>query len=73
MNADTEIYLIWFLFITIIIMILTFFFLLLVKVGDRVAQLIVETIVTPEVTVVEELDTTVRGAGGFGSTGGFAN
>lgn len=28
-------------------------------------------IYTPEVVVVEELEETVRGAGGFGSTGGF--
>ncbi|CDO57344.1 hypothetical protein DV451_000053 [Geotrichum candidum] len=44
-----------------------------VNIGDRVAQLIIETIVTPEVAVVEELDATVRGAGGFGSTGGFTS
>lgn len=37
--------------------------------GDRVAQLIVEVIRTPEVCVVANLDETVRGAGGFGSTG----
>ncbi|KAK1407497.1 hypothetical protein QVD17_39113 [Tagetes erecta] len=40
-----------------------------VKVGDRIAQLIVEKIVTPEVVEVDDLDATVRGAGGFGSTG----
>ncbi len=40
-----------------------------VKRGDRVAQLILERIVTPEVQEVEELDDTQRGAGGFGSTG----
>ncbi|PLB41465.1 deoxyuridine 5'-triphosphate nucleotidohydrolase [Aspergillus candidus] len=40
-----------------------------VQEGDRVAQLIVERIYTPEVTVVEELEESVRGAGGFGSTG----
>ncbi|OIW02617.1 hypothetical protein TanjilG_24068 [Lupinus angustifolius] len=40
-----------------------------VKVGDRVAQLIIERIVTPDVVEVEDLDSTVRGAGGFGSTG----
>ncbi|XP_076893294.1 deoxyuridine 5'-triphosphate nucleotidohydrolase-like [Bidens hawaiensis] len=40
-----------------------------VKVGDRVAQLIVEKIITPEVVEVDDLDATVRGAGGFGSTG----
>ncbi|KAK1389343.1 Deoxyuridine 5'-triphosphate nucleotidohydrolase [Heracleum sosnowskyi] len=40
-----------------------------VKAGDRIAQLIIEQIVTPEVTEVDDLDLTVRGAGGFGSTG----
>ena len=37
--------------------------------GDRIAQLILERIVTPEVEEVQELDVTVRGAGGYGSTG----
>lgn len=40
-----------------------------VKRGDRVAQLILEVIQTPEVEEVAELPTTVRGAGGYGSTG----
>ena len=40
-----------------------------VKVGDRIAQLILERIVTPEVEAVQELSSTVRGAGGYGSTG----
>ncbi|RWR93859.1 deoxyuridine 5'-triphosphate nucleotidohydrolase [Cinnamomum micranthum f. kanehirae] len=40
-----------------------------VKPGDRIAQLILEKIVTPEVLEVDDLDSTVRGAGGFGSTG----
>ncbi|KAH7848648.1 hypothetical protein Vadar_005639 [Vaccinium darrowii] len=40
-----------------------------VKAGDRVAQLIIEVIMKPEVVEVEDLDSTVRGAGGFGSTG----
>ncbi|KAK4257072.1 hypothetical protein QN277_006709 [Acacia crassicarpa] len=40
-----------------------------VKVGDRIAQLIIERIVTPEVEEVEDLDSTARGEGGFGSTG----
>ncbi|PTU23399.1 hypothetical protein P175DRAFT_0499954 [Aspergillus ochraceoroseus IBT 24754] len=40
-----------------------------VKEGDRIAQLILERIYTPEVVVVEELAESVRGAGGFGSTG----
>ena len=41
-----------------------------VKVGDRVAQLILEKIVEDaEVVVVESLEESARGAGGFGSTG----
>lgn len=42
-----------------------------IKPGDRIAQLILERIETPEVDIVESLDDTVRGGGGFGSTGGF--
>ena len=42
-----------------------------VKIGDRIAQLIVERVVMPDVVVVDQLEDTVRGAGGFGSTGGF--
>ncbi|XDG06873.1 hypothetical protein ABKA04_006488 [Annulohypoxylon sp. FPYF3050] len=37
--------------------------------GDRIAQLVVERIYTPEVIEVQELEESVRGAGGFGSTG----
>ncbi|KEF55018.1 deoxyuridine 5'-triphosphate nucleotidohydrolase [Exophiala aquamarina CBS 119918] len=40
-----------------------------VKKGDRVAQLVLERIYTPEVMEVAELEESVRGAGGFGSTG----
>lgn len=40
-----------------------------VKRGDRVAQLVLERIAIPEVAEVEDLDSTDRGAGGFGSTG----
>ncbi|CEL06218.1 Putative DUTPase (Dut), putaive [Aspergillus calidoustus] len=40
-----------------------------VQEGDRVAQLVLERIFTPEVVVVQELAESVRGAGGFGSTG----
>ena len=43
--------------------------LFVIKKGDRIAQLVLEKIVTPEVEVVEELTPTTRGAGGFGSTG----
>ena len=39
------------------------------KRGDRIAQLILERIMTPEVEVVQELGSTVRGAGAYGSTG----
>lgn len=42
-----------------------------IKPGDRIAQLILERIETPEVDVVESLGDTARGGGGFGSTGGF--
>ena len=37
--------------------------------GDRIAQLVVNKIEQPEIKVVEELDDTERGEGGFGSTG----
>jgi len=40
-----------------------------VKKGDRIAQLIITPIATPQVEVVEDLDETERGQGGFGSTG----
>ena len=56
-----------------------------VKEGDRIAQLVLERvwvvapsvmallilwqIYTPDVVVVEQLEESVRGAGGFGSTG----
>lgn len=37
--------------------------------GDRIAQLILEKIVTPDVVEVQDLEETLRGSGGFGSTG----
>ena len=37
--------------------------------GDRVAQLVLVPVLTPEPELVEELEETGRGAGGFGSTG----
>lgn len=40
-----------------------------VQKGERVAQLILERIVTPDVVEVQSLEESVRGAGGFGSTG----
>lgn len=39
-----------------------------VKCGDRIAQLILEKISTPEIEEVSELEATARGSGGFGST-----
>lgn len=40
-----------------------------VKKGDRIAQLILERICMADAVEVDELNDTVRGAGGFGSTG----
>ena len=40
-----------------------------VKIGDRIAQLILERIYNLDVEECESLDDTERGAGGFGSTG----
>ena len=40
-----------------------------VKMGDRIAQLILEKIDTPPVEEVQGLNNTVHGSGGFGSTG----
>lgn len=41
----------------------------LVEPGERIAQLVITPFLKAEYTVVEELSDTVRGAGGFGSTG----
>ena len=40
-----------------------------VNVGKRIAQLLLVPIVLPRVLVVDDLDETTRGSGGFGSTG----
>lgn len=40
-----------------------------VETGDRIAQLVIAPYYTAEFTEAEELSETVRGAGGFGSTG----
>ena len=37
--------------------------------GERIAQLVLHPVLMPEVCEVEELDDTLRGEGGFGSTG----
>ena len=39
------------------------------KKGDRIAQIIIEPVVTPELVQVDSLDDSERGNGGFGSTG----
>ena len=44
-----------------------------VKEGDRIAQLVLEKVVMSPIEVVEQLDETVRGSGGFGSTGVESN
>ena len=40
-----------------------------VELGDRIAQLVLVAVESASVEEVEQLDETVRGAGGFGSTG----
>ena len=40
-----------------------------VRQGERIAQLVIMPILTPPIREVEELSRTVRGIGGFGSTG----
>lgn len=43
----------------------------LIKMGARIAQLVVVPVETPEPVIVDELDETDRGDAGIGSTGGF--
>jgi len=40
-----------------------------IRMGDRIAQLILEQIVTPPLVMVQKLQDTTRGTAGFGSTG----
>ena len=40
--------------------------------GDRIAQMVIQRVEYAQFVAVEELSGSVRGAGGFGSTGGFA-
>jgi dUTP pyrophosphatase len=37
--------------------------------GDRIAQMVIVPVVRAEFEVVEDFDATLRGAGGFGSSG----
>ncbi len=39
------------------------------KKGDKIAQMVIIPCLTPELVVVDELNETDRGSGGFGSTG----
>jgi dUTP pyrophosphatase len=39
--------------------------------GDRIAQLVLVAVQEPDVVEVQALEESVRGQGGFGSTGGF--
>lgn len=43
-----------------------------VKRGMKIAQLVIHPIITPKIEVVDELEETERGDGGFGSTGSMA-
>lgn len=37
--------------------------------GQKIAQVVIKAIITPELELVDELEATERGDGGFGSTG----
>ncbi len=37
--------------------------------GDKIAQMVIQMYVSPDMELVEELDATERGDNGFGSTG----
>ena len=40
-----------------------------ISTGDRIAQLVIAAVARAELAEVDDLDSTARGAGGFGSTG----
>lgn len=42
-----------------------------IKAGQKIAQLVIKKIITPEPVIVDSLEETERGNGGFGSTGKF--
>jgi len=42
---------------------------ILISRGDKIAQFVIQPVVQAELVEVDELDATVRGEGGFGSTG----
>ena len=37
--------------------------------GDRIAQILLAPVIQAEIAVLDDLDDTIRGSGGFGSTG----
>jgi len=39
-----------------------------IKRGDRIAQLVIQPVIAVDIELVDELDSTARGDGGFGST-----
>ena len=43
-----------------------------IKAGQKVSQLVILPVVTPDLVLVERLEETERGDGGFGSTGAYA-
>lgn len=45
---------------------------LVIRKGQKISQLVILPIITPELELVDSLDDTERGNGGFGSTGAFA-
>ncbi len=40
-----------------------------IKRGERVAQMVIQEVIKADITVTDDLDDTVRAAGGFGHTG----
>lgn len=42
-----------------------------IKKGQKISQLVILPVLTPELTIVDSLEETERGNGGFGSTGKF--
>jgi dUTP pyrophosphatase len=42
---------------------------IVIEKGNKIAQLIITPILTPDVTIIDILDESDRGSGGFGSTG----
>lgn len=42
-----------------------------IKMGQKISQLVILPIITPELELVDQLEETERGTGGFGSSGKF--